>query len=230
MVDAIFLYSAIIGGTVLASQLVLMALGLGDGGDADVADVAGADGADFSGSADVPHGDLSGDLSGDVDHAHGHPTWTEAGDADMGHPGAHWFYEMLSLRTLGAAVTFFGLAGKTAQARGMNDVQSVVIGLLVGAAAMYGVYWLFKQVYKVQHSGNENIRRAIGLPATVYVPIPANRDGLGKVTFRLQDRTVEYQAITSEADRLRTGEEVIITEIVNSDTVCVAREPQLAQA
>jgi hypothetical protein len=47
MVDAIFLYSAIIGGTVLAFQLVLMALGLGDGGDADVADVAGADGADF---------------------------------------------------------------------------------------------------------------------------------------------------------------------------------------
>lgn len=223
MVDTIFLYSAIIGGTVLAFQLVLMVLGLGDGGGHDI---ASGDGADFSGGADLP----DGDLSGDVDHAHGHPTWTEAGDADMGHPGAHWFYEVLSLRTLGAAVTFFGLAGKTAQARGMGDASSIVVGLLVGAAAMYGVYWLFKQVYKVQHSGNENIRRAIGLPATVYVPIPANRDGLGKVTFRLQDRTVEYQAITSEVDRLRTGEEVIITEIVNSDTVCVAREPQLAQA
>ena len=223
MVDTIFLYAAIIGGTVLAFQLVLMLLGLGDGGDADI---SGADGADFTGGADLP----DGDMSGDVDHAPGHPTWTEAGDADMGHPGAHWFYEMLSLRTLGAAVTFFGLAGKTAQARGMNDVQSVIVGLLVGAAAMYGVYWLFKQVYKVQHSGNENIRRAVGLPATVYVPIPASRGGLGKVTFRLQDRTVEYQAVTSEADRLRTGEEVIITEIVNSDTVCVAREPQLANA
>ncbi len=223
MVDTIFLYAAIIGGTVLAFQLVLMLLGLGDGGDADI---SGADGADFTGGADLP----DGDMSGDVDHAPGHPTWTEAGDADMGHPGAHWFYEMLSLRTLGAAVTFFGLAGKTAQARGMNDVQSVIVGLLVGAAAMYGVYWLFKHVYQVQHSGNENIRRAVGLPATVYVPIPASRGGLGKVTFRLQDRTVEYQAVTSEADRLRTGEEVIITEIVNSDTVCVAREPQLANA
>jgi hypothetical protein len=223
MIDTIFIYSAIIGGTVLAFQLVLMALGLGDGGDHDF---SGADGADFSGGVDL----ADGDLSGDADHAHSHPTWTEAGDADLGHPGAHWFYEMLSLRTLGAAVTFFGLAGKTAQARGMGDASSIVVGLLVGVAAMYGVYWLFKQVYKVQHSGNENIRRAIGLPATVYVPIPAGRAGLGKVTFRLQDRTVEYQAITSEVDRLRTGEEVIITEIVNSDTVCVAREPQLAQA
>ena len=223
MVDTIFLYAAIIGGTVLGFQLLLMLLGLG--GDVD-GDFSGADHSDFSAAADLPDGDISGDAA----TGQNHPTWTEAGDADLGHPGAHWFYEMLSLRTLGAAVTFFGLAGKTAQARGMNNVQSVVIGLLSGAAAMYAVYWLFKQVYKVQHSGNENVRRAIGLPATVYVPIPANRGGLGKVTFRLQDRTVEYQAITSEADRLRTGEEVVITEIVNSDTVCVAREPQLARA
>lgn len=221
MIDTIFLYSAIIGGTVLAFQFVLMLLGLGDGGDGDF---SGAEGADFSVGADLPDGDFSAGVDP------GEPGWHEAADADLGHPGAHWFYEMLSLRTLGAAVTFFGLAGKTAQARGMSDTTSLVAGVLAGGVAMYGVYWLFKQVYKVQHAGNENVRRAVGLPATVYVPIPANRGGLGKVTFRLQDRTVEYQAITSEADRLRTGEEVIITEIINSDTVCVAREPQLAQA
>ena len=221
MIDTIFLYSAIIGGTILAFQLVLMVLGLGDGGDHDI---AGGEGADFSGDADV-----SGDLSADVDHTHGQPGWVEAADADLGHPGAHWFYEMLSLRTLGAAVTFFGLAGKTAQARGMGDGQALLVGALAGGAAMYGVYWLFKQVYKVQHAGNENVRRAIGLPATVYVPIPAGGNGRGKVTFRLQDRTVEYQAITHEGEKLRTGEKVVVTAIINSDTVCVAREPQLAE-
>jgi hypothetical protein len=222
MIDAIFLYAAIIGGTVLAFQLVLMVLGLGDGGDHDV---GGADGADYSGDAGLH----AAEASGDVDHSHGHPTWTEAGDADLGHPGAHWFYEMLSLRTLGAAVTFFGLAGKTAQARGIGDGPSLLIAVAVGAAAMYAVYWLFKQVYKIQHAGNENVRRAIGLPATVYVPIPAGGSGRGKVTFRLQDRTVEYQAITHEGEKLRTGEKVIVTAIINSDTVCVAREPQLAE-
>jgi hypothetical protein len=223
MVDTIFLYAAIIGGTVLAFQLVLMLLGLGDGGDADI---SGADGADFTGGADLP----DGDLSGDVDHAPGHPTWTEAGDADLGHPGAHWFYEMLSLRTLSAALTFFGVAGKVAQARGMSDPSAVVIGLAAGASAMYGVFWLFKQAYKCEHAGNENIRRAVGLPAKVYVPIPASRAGCGKVLFRLQDRTVEYLALSDERDRLKTGEEVVITAIVSPDTVCVARDPQAVSA
>lgn len=224
MFDTLYLYAAIIGGTALAFQFVLMLFGFGDdGGDmsADAGDVA--TGGDLAAGSDL---DAGGDIAGD----HHHAGWAEAGDADLGHPGAHWFYEMLSLRTISAAVTFFGLAGKTAQARGMNDVPALVVALAAGGGAMYGVYWLFKQVYKVQHAGNENVRHAVGLPAKVYVPIPAGRAGIGKVMFRLQDRTVEYQALSDEPERLRTGEEVIITGIVNSDTVCVARVPQPAEA
>lgn len=243
MIDSLFFYSALIGGTVLAFQVVLMLFGIGDDGGHDF---GGTDGADFSGGAHVPSGDLhtgdflggdvpaeavqTGDVTTDATSAHGHPTWTEAGDADLGHPGGHWFYEMLSLRTLGAAVTFFGLAGMTAQTRGMGSTPSLIIALAAGYAAMYAVYWLFKQVYKVQHAGNEDVRLAVGLPATVYVPIPATRGGLGKVMFRLQDRTVEYQALTDESERLATGEEVVITNVVNADTLCVSRIPQPAVA
>jgi hypothetical protein len=225
MLATLFFYCALVGGTLLAFQFVLMLLGIGDDGGG--ADVGGVDHADFSGGDHSLAGDVHTDVAG---AAPGDPTWTEAADADLGHPGAHWFYEMLSLRTLGAAVTFFGLAGRTAQARGMSDAPSLAIALLAGWGAMYGVYWLFRQVYKVQHSGNENIRLSVGLPATVYVPIPANRGGMGKVMFRLQDRTVEYQAVSDEEDRLATGEEVVVTSVINSDTVCVARVPQPAEA
>lgn len=234
MLDSLFFYSALMGGTVLAFQVVLMLFGISDDGGHDF---TGADGADFSGGADVPSGDLhtgdfhagavpAGDVSTNATTTHGHASWTEAADADLGHPGGHWFYEMLSLRTLGAAVTFFGLAGMTALTRGLGYVTSLVIALVAGYAAMYAVYWLFKQVYKVQHAGNEDVRLAVGLPATVYVPIPANRCGLGKVLFQLQDRTVEYQALTDEGERLATGEEVVIASIVSADTLCVARIPQ----
>jgi hypothetical protein len=217
MFDTVYFYAALIGGTALAFQFVLMFFGFGDdGGD------VGEAGGDLAVDADA-------NISGDPDVDHHHASWIEAGDADLGHPGAHWFYEMLSLRTISAAVTFFGLAGKTAQSRGMAEAPTLVIALSAAFAAMYGVYWLFKQVYKVQHSGNENIRLSVGLPARVYVPIPAGRAGVGKVIFRLQDRTVEYQALSDEAERLRTGEEVVVTSVINSDTVCVARVHQGAQ-
>jgi hypothetical protein len=133
---------------------------------------------------------------------------------------------------LSAALTFFGLAGKAMTAYGHSTVQSFVVAALAGLAAMYGVYWLFKQVYKLQHTGTENIRNAVGSPAIIYVPIPSNRSGAGKVTFRLQNRLVEYQAVTEDGERLATGEKVVIVAIVNSDTVCVARasEPSETRA
>jgi hypothetical protein len=207
MLDTTFTFAALIGGTVLLFQFVLMLLGLGDDGD-----LSGADG-DLASSGDVGGGEITGD----------EPTWNEAADADMGHPGAPWFYEVISLRTLSAAVTFFGLTGKMTMAFGYSPLSAFVLATLAGLAAMYIVYWLFKQVYKLQHTGTENIRNSIGLPATVYVPIPGSRAGAGKVTFRMQNRLVEYQAVTEDETRLATGEKVVVVAIVNSDTVRVAR-------
>ena len=203
MLDNIFSITALIGGTVLGFQFVMLLLGVGgdDGPDGAGHDVGGADGHDFG-------GDLG---DGSMDHSFDH----------AGH-GANWFYEMLSLRTLSAAFAFFGIAGKTALANGWSQPRAFVVAVLAGFAAMYLVYWLRKQVFKLQHAGNENIRNAIGLPATVYVPIPAKRGGMGKVTFQLQNRTVEYQAVTEDDQRLKTGQKVVVVGIVNSDTVRVA--------
>jgi hypothetical protein len=134
---------------------------------------------------------------------------------------------VLSLRTLSAALTFFGLTGKMMRGYGYSTISSLMWATLAGMAALYLVYWLFQQIFKLQHAGNENVRNAIGLPATVYVPVPAKRSGAGKVTFRLQNRLVEYQAITEDEAKLPTGQDVVIVGIVSSDTVRVARPSAL---
>ena len=214
MLDNIFSVTALVGGTVLGFQFVMLLFGAGgdDGpeGAGHSADLGGADGHDFAGG----HGDASIGTDG---HAVGDHS------SDVGHGGTHWFYEMISLRTLSAAFAFFGIAGKTALANGWTQPQAFGVAGIAGFAAMYLVYWLFQQVFRLQHAGNENIRNAIGLPATVYVPIPGKRGGAGKVTFLLQNRSVEYQAVTEDDERLTTGQKVMIVGIISSDTVRVAR-------
>lgn len=208
--DTLFTIAALIGGTVLAFQFVLMLFGLAHHG----ADLTGAHHVDVSGG-DVHDGGISG----------GHDSnWHHDAGTDGSHTATNWFYEIISIRTLSAAVTFFGLAGKTALAYDYPPKQSLVIASLTGAAALYLVYWLFKQVYKLQNSGNENVRNAIGASATVYVPIAGKRAGTGKVTFRMQNRLVEYQAVTDDEARLRTGEKVVVVAVVNSETVRVTRD------
>ena len=214
----VFLYSAVLGGVVLAFQLLMMLLGLGEDGTdlgGDGIDLGGADGADLSGGFDAEV------ELGEVDHSQ--PTLSEAVDADIGHQHSPWFYELISIRTLSAAATFFGLAGKTSLDMGLNDTQSMAIAVFAGFVAMYTVYWLFKQVYKLETSGNENVRNAIGKHGRVNVAIPGNKGGAGKVQFKMQQRLVEYQAVTEEEEKLPTGENVVVVGIVNSDTVRVSR-------
>jgi hypothetical protein len=221
MLETTFNFAIVIGGAVLLFQFVMMLLGLGHHGH----DIGGLHHGDVSSGGGLHHGGMSaggdyhdGDFSGSHDSS-----WHHDAAGDGSHHVGNWFYEIISIRTLSAALTFYGLAGKTAQAWGYSPRASFAIACAVGAGAMYGVYWLYKQVYKLQHTGTENIRNAIGTSAVVYIPIPAKRAGAGKVTFRLQNRLVEYLAVTEDENRLATGEKVVVVGIVSSDTVRVAR-------
>jgi hypothetical protein len=167
------------------------------------------------------HADAAGTFH-DGDFSGGHDSGMHHSAAAGGH-AANWFYEILSIRTVSAGLAVLGLMGRGMLASHYSPAGSFIVALLAGFGAMYGVYWLYKQVYRLQNSGTENIRNAVGTPAVVYIPIAPKRASAGKVTFRLQNRSVEYLAMTDEESRLATGEKVVITAIVSSDTVLVER-------
>jgi membrane protein implicated in regulation of membrane protease activity len=218
MLHTIFLIAAVIGGTVMVCQFVLTLLGLGD----DATDIG--DGG-FSG--DLSHAGHFGVSGMGIDHD---TAFSHAADMDYQHPDSTWLFGVLSFRTIVAAAAFFGVAGVTALSAGYSQGISLAIAMLVGVAAMYGMFWLMRGISQLTSSGNERIGAALGKQATVYIPIPADAKGLGKVHVTLQNRTVEYQAVSDEAAPLRTGETVEIVGVENSDTVNVRRFKETASA
>lgn len=196
MLDQLFLFMALLGGGVLVVQLGMMLLGLG------------GEGFEFDADLDV-----------DADLPDGHSN-------QGGHHGAQygaWFWEVLSIRTLSAFGAAFGIVGMASRSYGQSPIAAGTYATLAGLAAMYGVWWLFKQIFRLESSGNEDIENALDLPAKVYIPIPSQNRGMGKVTLTMQNRTVEYRAITDEASDLKTGEHVTVSSVVSPDTVCVRR-------
>ena len=147
-------------------------------------------------------------------------------DGDGHHSSSLWFFEMVSLRTLAAATMFFGLVGLTAQSYDATPKVALLVAGAAGFAAMYSVYWMFTQLFKLESSGNQDITNALGLPATVYLRIPARNEGRGKVQLTMQNRIVEYLAVTDETDPIPSGENVWVTEVVNGDTLRIARATQ----
>ncbi len=215
MLDTLFLMAAVVGGTVMVCQFLMTMLGLGDDGadfgDGDVGGDVGVDVCDFDGGGDM---DIDGDHHTPIHHA---------ADADVDHPGSSWLFQVLSFRTVVAALTFFGLGGAWSSSSGHAPALSLVVALAAGGAAMFGMYHLMKMIYNFQSSGNVDIRNAVGQPAKIYIPVPSAGEGKGKVQVTLQGRTMEYEAITDDDEKLNTGENVIVEAVVGSDIVKVMR-------
>src|SRR3954447_4002116 len=181
----LFLVAAVVGGTILVCQFALTLLGLGH----DSGGLGHHMGGDFQTDAH-----MGGDFHGD--HAGGSHT-----DSNQ-HANTTHVFSVVSFRTLVAATAFFGVSGKAALSAGYEPSTSFILAVIVGVAAMYGMYWLMRVIASLNSSGNERISNAVGRRATVYLRIPATRSGAGKVQLSMQNRIVEYQAFTDEAEIL----------------------------
>jgi membrane protein implicated in regulation of membrane protease activity len=197
MMPTLFLICATIGGTILIGQFVLALVGFGGHGDFD---------------GDVPH-DFGGDMPHDlhVDAHDAHSPDHELGEHGVGHGNlSAWLFGVLSFKTVTAALAFFGLAGCAANAAQMGTGAQLVIASGAGFAAMHGVHWLMRSIRRLSEDGTQRIERSLGKEGTVYLTIPAQRKGTGKVQFKLQNRLVQYEAITAHDDPLPTGSKVQI--------------------
>ena len=97
----------------------------------------------------------------------------------------------------------------------------LVIAIIVGIVFVALVMWLFKWLYSMQQTGNINVyKSAVGCTGTVYLPIPAERGGEGKVQITIQGAVREYNALT-EGDALPTGKPIKVVEVINPGTLLV---------
>ena len=109
------------------------------------------------------------------------------------------------------------LLNDSIQSRGLLLLLAVLVG--IGFVAM--VMYLFKWLYSMQQTGNINVyKTAVGCTGTVYLTIPAERSGEGKVQITIQGAVREYNALT-EGDALPTGTPIKVVEVINPSTLLV---------
>ncbi|MBN1853940.1 MAG: hypothetical protein JW829_14505 [Pirellulales bacterium] len=230
----VFIVCAAVGGTILVCQFVMTFIGLSGHAftDADMpTDIGHGLGGDFHVGGDF-HGGADGLYSNGgfhTDHAgvDSSDSNLAAGDSANGeqtiHHGSSWLFGVLSFRTITAALTFFGLAGLMAQSSDVSPPMVLLVAVAAGGAAMYAVYWIMQGLYKLQTEGNVRIQRSIGQRGDVYLRVPANHSGSGKIQFNLQNRTMEYLAVTSGPE-LPTGTKVVVVGVVSPTTLEVQAE------
>lgn len=165
---------------------------------------ADADSADFDINSDV-------DVNTDVDVA------TDA-DTSAGHSSG---IGLLSFRNLVNFCLGFGWTAILLQDQVKSTSLLLIIALFIGVALVALVMLLFKWIGGMQQSGNINVyKSAIDCQGTVYLTIPGERSGEGKVQISINDAVREYEAIT-DGPTLKTGTKIHVIDVVSSDTLLV---------
>ncbi len=191
LTQQVFAVFGIVGTAILILQTVLLLFGLGH------------DGMDSDADADID-ADLDGD--GDVDAA--------AGGSGL---------DGLRLFTVRGFVAFFSISGWLGVFLLSTSVPyyvAILLAIAGGFAAMIFVAWAFKKALRLQDNGTLQMSNAIGRTGRVYLRIPANRQGSGKITILIQDQQRELDAVTSADQEIPVGASVRVVD-VDQETLIV---------
>lgn len=97
----------------------------------------------------------------------------------------------------------------------------MLVSALVGVVLVALVMSLFRLLAKMQQSGNIDVfKSAAGCTGKVYLTIPGERAGEGKVQITINGSIREYAALT-DGPEIKTGTAIKVTEAVNPSTLLV---------
>lgn len=205
----------------LAVQIILMLIG--SAGDVD---------ADFSADADFD-GEI-GDFDADVDGDFAAPemggadgSYDIGSDADISGISEHGFatvfgVKLISLRSITAFICIGSWAFYTASF-GLETIYALLVGLAFGLAAGCAMAGALAGMQRLQQSGNIITKNAVGKTGNVYLRIPAERKGAGKVHLLVQEKYAEFEAMTDSHNEIATGSQVRVVGALSNNILLVRR-------
>ncbi len=184
--------------------IILMLIGM-DGAESFDGDM------DFDADVDI---DADVDVDADVD-----------GDVDVFNNDSIFSIGGLRIVTIRGVLAFFSIG--CWMIFGLGDSVpvwlSLLLGVLSGALAAYLLAVAMKSILKLESTGNLDYRTAVGKTASVYIRVPKERSGKGKVMLNHQGKMVEVDAITDNKEDLLNKTEVKIVGLENETTLIVKK-------
>lgn len=144
-------------------------------------------------------------------------------DAGVDFDGNTTDFGGLSLFSIRSLVNFFvgfGWAGVSLNGLISNSIVLVVVCFFIGLA--FGSLWFFirKKMMRLETNGAYRIKDCVGQVCTVYLRIPAEGKGTGKVQISINGSIHEIAALTIGKE-LPTGTKVRVLELVDNETLKV---------
>lgn len=159
------------------------------------------------GMGEADSGELSDDLS-------------DSSDSDIFDVGLRLF----TVRGFVAFFTVFGWSGLVLLKSDVHMGISIIVAVILGFVSMTFIAVMIMLFMKLQANGVIKIENAVGISGTTYITIPANRDGMGKVTALVSGTFTEFDAVTDSDEAIATGSSVLVVAVTGGNTLVVQKK------
>ena len=165
--------------------------------------------------------DISAEIDSGIsdDGIFGEDSITEASDT--------WGLEGLRIFTVRGIISFFvvfGWVGVVMLSAGVPIWITIPVAIICGFGMMLLLAVLLNVVMKLRSDGNTDNRNAIGTSGKVYLTVPPERSGEGKVYIMLQGSYVERAAVTDQTEAIPTGTEIVVVGVSGQTALVVKRK------
>lgn len=128
---------------------------------------------------------------------------------------------LLTFRNLVNFCLGFGWTAVLMHEKIQSNALLIIISVIVGILLVTVVMWIFKWLSGMQQTGNIDVHKsAVGCEGKVYLTIPGERKGEGKVQITINNAVREYDAVT-DGETIPTGKAIKVTEVINDYTLLV---------
>ena len=129
-----------------------------------------------------------------------------------------------SIFTFKSLISFFSILSWTTLAcrqGGINSSVSIIAGLTAGTITMYLVAKIFFELKKLKQDNTMEIKSAMGKTAKVYLTIPAQRSGTGKIHINFDGTLRELDAVSDE--EIKTDSIIEVCDILDNSVLVVKK-------
>ena len=128
---------------------------------------------------------------------------------------------LLTFRNLVNFCLGFGWTAVLMHEKIQSNALLIIVSVIVGILLVTVVMWIFKWLSGMQQTGNIDVHKsAVGCEGKVYLTIPGERKGEGKVQITINNAVGEYDAVT-DGETIPTGKAIKVTEVINDYTLLV---------
>ena len=133
-------------------------------------------------------------------------------------------FQFLSLKNIVAFFAVFGWSGIGFINAGMAAWLVIILAAICGLLMMLAMAALFYFMSKLAENGTLKMKNAVGKLGEVYLVIPANRGGMGKVQLNVQGSLRTLDALTDENSAIPTNSIIEVLDVIDEQILLVKKQ------